>query len=179
MEPVNERVLVERCRSGDESAFQELVDRYKGLVFALIARTVQDRSRAEDLAQEVFLRVHRGLPYFRGEARLSTWIYRIVANAVTQDYGRTPKTASLDDERGALAAAAADRQFKDLEVRDRLEKAIARLPANYRLLIAAHYLDGVQYEGLAEALQLPLGTVKTQLYRAKQQLRRMLETDLK
>ena len=57
--------------------------------------------------------------------------------------------------------------------------AISRLPANYRLLIAAHYLNGVQYEGLAEALQLPLGTVKTQLYRAKQQLRRMLETDLK
>ena len=72
-----------------------------------------------------------------------------------------------------------DRQFGDLELRDRLEKAIARLPANYRLLIAAHDLQGVQYEGLAEALPLPLGTVKTQLYRAKQQLRRMLETDLR
>ena len=63
MEAVSERELVERCRSGDETAFQDLVDRHKGLVFALIARTVQDRSRAEDLAQEVFLRVHRGLPY--------------------------------------------------------------------------------------------------------------------
>ena len=68
MEAVNERELVERCRRGDEGAFQELVDRYKDLVFALIARTVQDRSRAEDLAQDVFLRIHRGLPYFRGEA---------------------------------------------------------------------------------------------------------------
>jgi RNA polymerase sigma-70 factor (ECF subfamily) len=179
MEDVHERELVERCRSGDERAFQELVDRYKDLVFALIARTVQDRSRAEDLAQDVFLRIHRGLPYFRGEARLSTWIYRIVANAVIQDYGRAPKTASLDDERQARTAAAADRQFTDFEVRDRLEKAIARLPSNYRLLIAAHYLRGVQYEELAEALQLPLGTVKTQLYRAKQQLRRLLETELK
>jgi RNA polymerase sigma-70 factor (ECF subfamily) len=179
MEDVHERELVERCRSGDERAFQELVDRYKDLVFALIARTVQDRSRAEDLAQDVFLRVHRGLPYFRGEARLSTWIYRIVANAVMQDHGRVPKTASLDDERGARAASASDRQFTDLEVGDRLEKAIARLPANYRLLIAAHYLRGVQYDELAEALQLPLGTVKTQLYRAKQQLRRLLETELR
>src|SRR5512135_373511 len=80
MTATNERELVERCRRGEEGAFQELVDRYKNLVFALIARTVQDRSRAEDLAQDVFLRVHRGLPYFRGEARLSTWIYRIVAN---------------------------------------------------------------------------------------------------
>ena len=85
MDAVNERELVERCRRGDEGAFQELVDRYKDLVFALIARTVQDRSRAEDLAQDVFLRIHRGLPYFRGEARLSTWIYRIVANACLQD----------------------------------------------------------------------------------------------
>jgi len=179
MEAVNERELVERCRSGDERAFQDLVDRYKDLVYALIARTVQDRSKAEDLAQDVFLRVHRGLPYFRGEARLSTWIYRIVANVCVQDVGR-PAAVSLDDDRAADAAPSAlDRQFRDLEVKDRLEKAIARLPANYRLLVAAHYLEGVRYEELADALQLPLGTVKTQLYRAKQQLRRMLETDLR
>ena len=173
-----ERDLVERCRAGDEGAFQELVDTYKNLVFALIARTVQDRSRAEDLAQDVFLRIHRGLPYFRGEARLSTWIYRIVANVCLQEQGRPRPAASLDDERTRVRPSA-DRRFDDLELRDRLEKAIARLPGNYRLLVAAHYLDGVQYEDLAEALQMPLGTIKTQIYRAKQQLRRLLETELK
>ena len=178
MEASNERELVERCRRGDEGAFQELVDRYKDLVFALIARTVQDRSRAEDLAQDVFLRVHRGLPYFRGEARLSTWIYRIVANVCVHDHGRPAPALSLDDVR-TRTPSASDRQFGDLELRDRVEKAIARLPSNYRLVVAAHYLEGVQYEELAEALALPLGTVKTQLHRAKQQLRRMLETDLK
>jgi RNA polymerase sigma-70 factor, ECF subfamily len=180
MDPLNERALVERCKAGEESAFQELVDGYKALVFGLIARTVQDRSRAEDLAQDVFLRVHRGLPYFRGEARLSTWIYRIVANVCAQDQARPGATVSLDDERTAAVAmpAARDRQFQDVELRDRLEKAIARLPPNYRLLVAAHYLRGVQYEELAEALDLPLGTVKTQLHRAKQQLRRLLETEL-
>src|ERR1700720_1497684 len=142
MEAFNERELVERCRRGDEGAFQELVDRYKTLVFALIARTVQDRSRAEDLAQDVFLRIHRGLPYFRGEARLSTWIYRIVANVCLQE-GHPPVTVSFDDERTRAKAmpSGPDRQFGDLEIRDRLEKAIARLPANYRLLIAAHYLN--------------------------------------
>jgi RNA polymerase sigma-70 factor (ECF subfamily) len=179
-----ERALVERCRAGDEGAFQELVDRYKDLVFALIARTVQDRSRAEDLAQEVFMRVHRGLPYFRGEARLSTWIYRIVSNVCVQEHSKTPRTVSLDalaeePARSTALPSARDRRFGDLELRDRLEKAIARLPANYRLLIAGHYLQGIQYEDLAEALDLPLGTVKTQLHRAKQQLRRLLETDLK
>jgi RNA polymerase sigma-70 factor, ECF subfamily len=188
MDPVTdaagERALVERCRSGDEGAFQELVDRYKDLVFALIVRTIQDRSQAEDLAQEVFLRVHRGLPYFRGEARLSTWIYRIVANVCLQDRSRAKPTVSLDamdvDGRRTVALPSTkDRQFGDLELRDRLEKAIARLPANYRLLVAAHYLRGVQYEDLAEALELPLGTVKTQLHRAKQQLRRLLNTELR
>lgn len=88
---------------------------------------------------------------------------------------------SLDDELTATwtTPSAIDRRFSDFELRDRLEKAIARLPANYRLLIAAHYLDGVLYEDLAEAMGLPLGTVKTQLRRAKQQLRRLLETDLR
>src|SRR6476620_8584666 len=124
MEPVNERELVERCRRGDEGAFQQLVDRYKDLVFALIARTVQDRSRAEDLAQDVFLRVHRGLPYFRGEARLSTWIYRIVANVCMQERGRGTSSVSFDVANARVSApAAADRHAADLELRDRLEKA--------------------------------------------------------
>src|SRR4026207_2505547 len=124
MEDVHERELVERCRSGDEHAFQELVDRYKDLVFALIARTVQDRSRAEDLAQDVFLRIHRGLPYFRGEARLSTWIHRIVANVCAQARTRTPVSVSLDDERSAaMRPSGADPQFAGIELRDRLEKA--------------------------------------------------------
>jgi len=159
---------------------RELVDRYKNLVFGMIARTLPDRSQAEDLAQDVFLRVHRGLPYFRGEARLSTWIYRIVANVCMQDRGRGTSSVSFDDANARVSApAAADRHAADLELRDRLEKAIAQLPAQYRLLIAAHYLQGVQYEDLAEAMNMPLGTVKTQLHRAKRQLRMLLETDLK
>src|ERR671937_650800 len=99
MHPVHERELVERCRRGDEGAFQELVDRYKDLVFAIIGRTIQDRSRTEDLAQDVFLRIHRGLPYFRGEARLSTWIYRIVANVGVQDHGRPSGLPPPKDDR--------------------------------------------------------------------------------
>src|SRR4249919_1148658 len=105
MQPVHEHELVERCRRGDEGAFQELVNQYKDLVFAIIARTARDASSAEDLAQEVFLRIHRGLPYFRGEARLSTWIYRIVANVCVQERGQSawaPGVVSLDDERAAV-----------------------------------------------------------------------------
>jgi RNA polymerase sigma-70 factor (ECF subfamily) len=173
MADFDERALIERCRTGDDIAFGELVDRYKNLVYGMVWRMIGDRSQADDLAQEVFLKVYRGLPYFRGDARLSTWIYRIVANVCTQ--ARSSRMA----ERPALSPVkepgAADAAFADLELRDRLEKAIARLPDNYRLLIAAHYLDGVQYEALAEALDIPIGTVKTHLYRAKRRLRELLQ----
>jgi RNA polymerase sigma-70 factor (ECF subfamily) len=178
-EELDERALIERCRSGDDTAFGELVDRYKSLVYGLVYRLVPDRSQVDDLAQDVFLKVHRGLPYFRGDARLSTWIYRIVQNVCFQGRARRPPHTSLDDTRDGrrrLDPGRADGAFADMELRDRLEKAIAQLPDNYRLLVAAHYLEGVQYEALAEAMNVPLGTVKTHLYRAKRRLRELLET---
>lgn len=178
-----EAELVARCREGDEGAFRELVDRYASLVYALIARTVDERGRAEELAQDVFLRVHRGLPYFRGDAKLSTWIYRIVANVCAEERGRAPRPEvplelPAGDDAAPREYGGADRQFADLELRDRLEKAMARLPVHYRLLVDGHYAQGQRYEDLAEALGLPLGTVKTHLHRAKRLLREWLEGDL-
>ena len=176
-----ETELIARCRQGDEPAFRELVDRYKDLVFGVIARSNVDRSRVEDLAQEVFLKIYRGLPYFRGEAKLATWIFRIVLNLLSQESGRrrTSREVALDPELPSHEPRSHDRSTGDLELRDRLEKAMARLPPNYRLLIAAHYLQEVKYEDLAEALDIPIGTVKTHLHRAKKQLRDLLETDLR
>jgi RNA polymerase sigma-70 factor, ECF subfamily len=178
MTDFDERALVERCRTGDDAAFGELVDRYRNLVYAIVGRMVPERALADDLAQEVFLRIHRGLPYFRGDARLSTWIYRIVANVCVEARGRRRLDMPLDerrDDRRPMEPASIDSSFADFELRDRLEKAIAQLPDNYRLLIAAHYLDGVQYDALAEALGIPIGTVKTHLYRAKRKLRELLQ----
>jgi RNA polymerase sigma-70 factor (ECF subfamily) len=171
MDDFDERELVGRCQRGEDSAFAELVDRYKNLVYAMIYRMMTDRTQVEDLAQDVFLKIHRGLPYFRGEARLSTWIYRIVANVCVQARSnRRPMTSSTD----VAEPASSDGAFADLELRDRIEKAMAKLPDNYRFLIAAHYLKGVQYEALAESLNIPLGTVKTHLFRAKRQLRELM-----
>jgi RNA polymerase sigma-70 factor, ECF subfamily len=180
MADFDERSLIDRCRAGEDSAFSELVDRYKNLVYALVYRMVPDRSRTDDLAQDVFLKVYRGLPYFRGEARLSTWIYRIVQNVCTQARSQHRPEVSLEPDasgRVRLDPGATDAAFADLETRDRLEKAIQQLPDNYRLLIAAHYLQGVQYEDLAESLNIPLGTVKTHLHRAKRRLREILEPE--
>ena len=178
MTPPSEQELVDRCRRGDDLAFRELVDQYKGLVFALIARSVPNRARAEELAQEVFLKVHKGLPYFRSEAKLSTWIYRIVINSLSQER-QEPQLASLDDDAppARLKPGGDDRAFGDLLLRDRLQKAIGRLPVQYQVLINGHYLKGLKYEELAAALDLPMGTVKTHLHRAKRQLRQLLETE--
>ena len=179
MNEFDERALVERCRSGDDTAFGELVERYKDLVYGVVYRMLSDRSQVDDLAQEVFLKVHRGLPYFRGDARLSTWIYRIVQNVCREARVRSRPTVSFEADREdgpRREYGKADAAFAELELRDRLEKAIAQLPENYRLLIAAHYMQGVQYEALAEALDIPLGTVKTHLHRAKRRLRELLES---
>jgi RNA polymerase sigma-70 factor (ECF subfamily) len=152
-----EHLLVERCRQGDETAFRELVDQYKGLVFGLIARSISNRARAEELAQDVFLKVHKGLPYFRGESKLSTWIYRIVINVVSQE---RPELASVsldddDDDRPRREPGSEDRAFGDIAIK------------------------GLRYEDLAEALNMPMGTVKTHLHRAKRRLRHLLETELR
>ena len=179
MRATSEHELVERCRQGDETAFRELVDQYKGLVFALVARSIPNRARAEELAQDVFLKVHKGLPYFRGEAKLSTWIYRIVVNVLSQERPELA-TVSLDDATKGIARAqpaADDRAFGDLVMKDRLQKAIERLPLQYQVLINGHYMKGMRYEELAEALDMPMGTVKTHLHRAKRRLRHLLETE--
>lgn len=183
MKASSEHELIERCRQGDDIAFRELVDQFKGVVFALTARSVADRARAEELAQEVFLRVYRGLPLFRGESRLSTWIYRITINLLSQERPELA-TQSLDEIRPGedeprVVPAAEDRAFADLALRDRLEKAIQRLPVQYQVLINGHYLKGVKYEDLADALGMPMGTVKTHLHRAKRHLRHLLETEFR
>jgi len=153
------------------------------MVFALAGRLVQAPQRPEDIAQETFLRVHRGLPYFRGDARLSTWIYRITVNVLSQERPDRA-TASLDEvapgeTEPRLRPATDDRSFADLALKDRLDKAIERLPIQYQVLVNGHYLKGLQYDELAEALDLPMGTVKTHLHRAKRQLRHLLETEVR
>lgn len=127
----------------------------------------------------MFLKVHKGLPYFRGDAKLSTWIYRIVINALSQERPELA-TTSLDedrDDRPRPDPGAEDRVFGDLVMKDRLQKAIEQLPVPYQVLINGYYLKGMRYEDLAEALDMPIGTVKTHLHRAKRRLRHLLETE--
>lgn len=176
-----DRDLVNRCRSGSDAAFRELVDSYKKMVFAIISRSITDRSLVEDLAQDAFVRVHRGLRSFRGDARLSTWICRIAMNVCADARQHAPRELSLD----AIAPGAppppavvvTDPAYVQLELRDRVAKGLAQLPERSRLVISMHYFAGRGYEEIAEALHVPLGTVKTHLHRAKRELRDILERD--
>lgn len=174
-----DRDLINRCRSGSDAAFREVVETYKGMVFAVISRSMTDRTRIEDVAQDVFVRVHRGLRSFRGDARLSTWICRIAINVCADARQRGPREVSLDAAPAGAppppAAIVSDPAFADLELRDRVAKGMARLSERSRLVLTLHYFAGRRYEEIAEALQVPLGTVKTHLHRAKQELREILE----
>ena len=174
--------LVRRCRDGDESAFTEIVERYRDLVYGLAYKMTRAGEEAEDLAQEVFLRLHRGLPYFRGDAKLSTWIFRITLNAAQDRSAKRRLPAESLDTGGPeggprVDAGAADAQFDAVALRDRLEKAMARLPDRARFVLAAHYLRGVRYEDLADSLDVPVGTVKTLIFRAKRQLRELMTAE--
>ena len=154
-----------------------LVRLHQARVFSIALRFTGRRAEAEGLAQDVFVRVYRGLPSFRGEARVSTWIYRITVNLISAER-RTPPTEPLEGT-GEVPRefGGVDRAFDELTLRDRMERALQRLPTNYQVLINGHYLKGMRYEDLAEALGLPIGTVKTHLHRAKRQLRHLLETE--
>jgi RNA polymerase sigma-70 factor (ECF subfamily) len=187
MEPVNERELVERCRRGDEGAFQDLVDGYKNLVFALIARTVQDRSRAEDLAQDVFLQVYRTLPRFEGRSTVRTWIYRIVVNQCCnrQRWWRRRRRAAAcpldeitaDDEAKMSAVSPAEGPFERLDRRERarvMETALRALSFDHRAVLLLREVEGLSCEEIATTLALPIGTVKSRLARGRDGLRRAL-----
>ena len=177
----DDAALVRAVQSGDDrAAFAQLVARHQSTVRTVLRRLTRgDTGLADDLAQETFVLAWRNIRHFRFEARFSTWIYRIVQNVCSQARAARVPEMSYDQtvaDRPRFEPAVIDRAAQDLELRDRLEKAIAQLPESYQMLVAAHYLQGVQYEALAETLNIPLGTVKTHLYRAKRRLRELLTT---
>lgn len=184
MAEVSERELLRRCKRGDERAFAQLVDRYKDMVFTLIDRMVYDKSILEDLAQEVFLRVHKGIPQFRGKSKLSTWIYRITYNVCLTEIASArsrPDVLQLDSRGGEGAQLGVMKNGRDLEdwvarleLKEAVGKLLDRLRPEYRMVIALYYLEGTSYTEIAEIMRLPMGTVKTYLHRAKRSLRDMI-----
>ena len=183
-DPVDERQLISACVAGSQRAFADLVGRYKVMVYNLVDRSVGDPGVTDDLAQEVFLRVHRGLPAFRGEAKLSTWIFRIAHRVCLEELQKPHRRQAyvrLDDRRddpehsrAPEAAWTVDKEFGEVELRRDVERWLQELPPHYRTALTLHYMQEQRYSEIAEIMNLPEGTVKTYLHRAKQVLRRKM-----
>lgn len=190
LQSLTDQEVVALAREGRESAYRELVRRYERPVFSLIYRMVRDRALAEDLAQDSFIKVLNALDSYRPEYKFSSWIFKIANNvAIDQLRRRELATLSLDgapdartaDEIAATAFQAADRAespLEELEAKELgtvIERAIAKLRPEYRACILLRHVEGRAYEEIAEALDLPLGTVKTYIHRARHELREYLE----
>lgn len=189
LQSLTDQEVVGLARAGKEAAYRELLRRYERPVFSLIYRMVRDRELAEDLAQESFVKVLNALDSYRPEYKFSSWIFKIANNAaIDQLRRRELVTLSLDgapdartaDEIEATALQAVDQTespLEELESRElgkSIEQAIARLRPEYRACILLRHVEGRSYEEIAEALDLPLGTVKTYIHRARHELRESL-----
>jgi RNA polymerase sigma-70 factor (ECF subfamily) len=182
--------VVALAQQGRDSAFRELIRRYERPVFSLIFRMVRDRELAEDLAQDTFIKVLNHIDRYRPEFKLSSWLFKI-ANNVAIDHLRRRQldTVSIDGSPHAQSAEAieatsfdvVDQQetaLDELEARElgtAIEQAITGLRPEYRSCIMLRHVEGRSYEEIAATLDLPLGTVKTYIHRARHELRRALD----
>jgi RNA polymerase sigma-70 factor (ECF subfamily) len=176
---VQEAELVARLRRGDRRAFEDLVIAYQHRVFGVAVRMLGNRAEAEEIAQETFLRAHRALPEFRGEARLGTWLYAIASRLCLNRLASPDRRLARGDDDALAAApshepdaaAALERSELDAAVRD----AIAALPEERRIVVILRDLEGLSYEEIAEVLALEPGTVRSRLHRARMDLKAKLE----
>ncbi|MCU0625804.1 MAG: sigma-70 family RNA polymerase sigma factor [Gemmatimonadaceae bacterium] len=182
--------LVARALDGREEAYRELIRRYERPVFSLIYRMVRDREQAEDLAQETFIKVLNNIEKYSPEFKFSSWILKIANNlAIDALRRRRLDTISIDGAANAATAAEVEATSIELagggesaldelanrELGSAIEQAIAALRPMYRSCILMRHVDGRSYEEIAQLLDLPLGTVKTYIHRARHELREKLE----
>jgi len=174
----DEGALLDAIRRGAPGAREALYHRYKRRVFALAVRIVGAMD-AEEVAQEAFIRIFRGLGKFRGDSALGTWIYRLAVNAALSHRSRRrpdmPEAANQVDAEALVVEAAPHRQ--DSVLRARLQKALWRLPVGYRTVIVLHDVEGLEHEEVAAVLGCHVGTSKSQLHKARAKLRALLSED--
>ncbi|HEY6450137.1 MAG TPA: sigma-70 family RNA polymerase sigma factor [Candidatus Cybelea sp.] len=166
--------LVTMTLGGDSEGFATLVERYDRAVYHLAYRTLHDVEEARDATQEAFFKAFRSLRTFRPEAKFSTWIFAIAYHACCDRLNRRKHFASEELPDRADASPGPENRVIALDEASRLRAAIDALPEKYRTVVTLFHLQGRQYEEIATVLGLPLGTVKTHLFRAKEQLRRLL-----
>ncbi|OQP62037.1 RNA polymerase subunit sigma-70 [Niastella vici] len=183
---MNELELIQQLRAGDELAFKSLVENYQDLVYNTALGVVQNSEDAEDVAQEVFIQVYRSIDQFKGDARLSTWIYRITTTKAL-DHIRSRKRkkrfafiTSLFGPNDELIHEPVDFQHPGVAL-DRKEQAallfrmIDQLPENQKVAFTLHKSEELSYQEIADVMQLSVSAVESLLFRARQNLRKLLE----
>jgi len=182
----SDQELVRRILTGEESLFAALVRRYQARVVAHVARMVGSREDALDLAQEIFLKVFQALERYNPEYKFSTWLFRIAGNAAIDHLRkRRPRTVPLEipDPESRTGVSAVEHESPGLDPYGRLRnvqrgeaisKAIAELPPEFRELITLRHFGGLSYEEIARLKNMPLGTVKNKLFRARVVLKERL-----
>ena len=179
-----DRDLVERCKTGDREAFRDLVAQHERTVFSAIATMVNDPHEADDIAQEVFIKVHRSLKSFKGQSRFSVWLYRIAINQCLDHIKHRklrPEGTSLeslkdqDDQHMDLffkdPSPDGAEMFENDRLRNSVRWVVASLSPDHRAVIALKDLEGYSQDEIAEILDCPVGTVKSRLTRAREALK--------
>ena len=192
----SDTALIARCQRDDLAAFDEIVARYKQKIFNYIFRMVGSSEEAEDLTQEVFVKMYLALESFRSQASLSTWLYRIAGNLCIDAHRKKARREtgfgggllSLDEPAsydGARGEDSAPREVPDAthepfrlvarqEMDTKIQDALALLPGKMRMVVILHDVEGLQYDEIAQVVGCPLGTVKSRLFNARMHLRELL-----
>jgi RNA polymerase sigma-70 factor, ECF subfamily len=167
MSALSDRDLIQRARRGDAEAFGELVILYQTSVFNVCYRILQERAEAEDMTQETFLRARARLDLFAEERDFGPWIRRVAANVCLNYLESQKRTAPLDEERDADESTRPEAQVEFRERSEQIRRALASLPAHYRMVIELRHYQELSYDEIAAELHIPLSDVKSHLFRAR------------
>src|SRR5260370_32739988 len=173
--------LLTASKGGDQDAFSLLVQQYQRRVFKLVFRMLQDYEEASEITQEAFLAAWQGLPSFRGEARFSTWLYRIAYNCALKqlELRKRDKTLQQALQNEQTLESTGDEQraahIEALDNKELIQEQLSQLHAKYRIVLVLRHLQDMTYEQMAEVLTMPIGTIKTHLFRARNLLKERLQ----
>ena len=176
-----DRALVEAAAGGSREAFDELVRRHQGAMITLARVLTSGRGDGEDLAQDVFVRAWRSIGTFRGESTFRTWLHRVAINVIRTSQSRQGRLMRVflvrdrDDDRGAEPASAGEPVDATLARRQVIDRALATLPDELRVAVILRDMQGLDYKEIAAALDVPIGTVESRIFRARQKLKPLLE----
>ena len=189
-----DQVLVSRVQAGDQGAFNLLVLKYQRKVLRLVSRLIRDPAEVEDVVQEAFIKAYRALPQFRGDSAFYTWLYRIAVNTAKNhlvSLGKQPipmtdlNSDEEDTESFDSGAVVADNQTPESlllsrQIAETVNRSIEALPPDLRAAITLREIEGLSYEEIAEAMNCPIGTVRSRIFRAREfiaaELRPLLDT---